>query len=236
MKLIEKNKDQIVFSAEIDESLANAIRRYVNHVPVLAVDELEISRNDSPLYDETIAHRVGLVPIKANKAAEKAKVKLSVKREGTVYSGDMKGAEVVYKSIPITTLDKGQELEFTGTLKFGIGAEHAKFTPGLMFYRNAAEITMSNDFLDDVKKALPDAEITERGGKIILVDNRKKEIADVLEGLAHKAKKKAEVVSGKELIITVESFGQMDAKNIFKESMDALKKDLNSVAKAIEKA
>src|SRR3972149_6730007 len=75
MELIEKNKDQIIFSAEIEDSLANAIRRYVNHIPVLAVDELEISRNDSPLYDETVAHRVGLVPIKADKATEKSRIK-----------------------------------------------------------------------------------------------------------------------------------------------------------------
>ena len=34
MKLVEKNKDQIVFLAEIDESLANAIRRYLNEIPI----------------------------------------------------------------------------------------------------------------------------------------------------------------------------------------------------------
>ncbi len=236
MKLIEKNKDQVVFSAEMDESIANAIRRYVNHVPVLAVDELEISKNDSPLYDETVAHRVGLVPIKMDKASEKSKVKLDVKREGTVYSGDMRGVEVVYKTIPITTLDKGQELEFTGTLKLGIGSEHAKFSPGLMFYRNSAEITMDKEFLDEIKRIAPNAEIKDRGGKIVIIDDKKADVTDVCEGLAHKRKKKAEVISQKDLIITVESFGQIDAKEIFKESIDALRKDLNSVAKAIDKA
>ncbi len=236
MKLIEKNKDQIVFDAEIEEGLANAIRRYVNHIPIFAIDELEISRNDSPLYDETIAHRVGLIPLKMDGVSEKTKVKLSVKKEGIVYSESIKGAEIVYKEIPITTLDKGQELEFTATLKFGRGEEHAKFTPGLMFYRNYAEITMDKEFIDDVKKILPDVEIKEKGGKIVLIDNNKKEITDVLEGLTQKAKKKAEVALGKNLIITVESFGQMDVKEVFKESLEALRKDLNSVAKAVEKS
>ena len=41
MKLIEKTKDNLVFAAEIDESIANAIRRYVGQIPVAAVDELE---------------------------------------------------------------------------------------------------------------------------------------------------------------------------------------------------
>ena len=237
MKLIEKTKDHLVFAAEMYESVANAIRRYIGQIPVIAVDELEISRNDSPLYDETIAHRVGLIPLKAGKTAEKGKLKLDVKREGTVYSGDIKGnPEPVYKNIPITTLDKGQELQFIASVRFGRGAEHAKFSPGLMFYRNSAEITMDKEFLKEVRKVLPDTEIKEKGSKITILDNKKKEVTDVCEGIANKKKKKAEVSYGKELIISLESFGQMDAKDIFSDSIDALRKDLTSVAKAVEKA
>lgn len=236
MKLIEKTKDQIVFAAEIEESIANTIRRYIGQIPVTAIDELEISRNDSPLYDETIAHRVGLIPLKMDKSAEKRKLKMNIKREGTVYSGDMKGhPEPVYKNIPITTLDKGQELEFTASVRFGKGAEHAKFSPGVMFYRSSAEISMDKEFLEEIRKVLPDAEIREKGNRIIILDNKKREIADVCEGIANKKRKKADVVSGKELIISLESFGQMDAKEIFNESMETLRKDLASAAKAIEK-
>ena len=237
MKLIEKTKDHLVFAAEMYESVANAIRRYIGQIPVIAVDELEISRNDSPLYDETIAHRVGLIPLKAGKTAEKGKLKLDIKREGTVYSGDIKGnPEPVYKNIPITTLDKGQELQFIASVRFGRGAEHAKFSPGLMFYRNSAEITMDKEFLEEVRKVLPDTEIKEKGSKITILDNKKKEVTDVCEGIANKKKKKAETSYGKELIISLESFGQMDAKDIFSESIDSLRKDLTSVAKAVEKA
>ena len=41
MKIIEKKDNQITFSAEVDESLANAIRRYVDQIPILAIDEIE---------------------------------------------------------------------------------------------------------------------------------------------------------------------------------------------------
>jgi len=51
MKLIEKKKNQITFTAEIDESLANAVRRYLDQIPILAIDEVDISKNDSALYD-----------------------------------------------------------------------------------------------------------------------------------------------------------------------------------------
>ena len=67
MKIINKKNNQMTFSAEIDESLANAIRRYVDQIPILAIDEVEISKNDSPLYDETVAHRIGLIPLKMEK-------------------------------------------------------------------------------------------------------------------------------------------------------------------------
>ena len=237
MKLIEKDQNQLVFEAETSESLANAIRRYINQIPALAIDELEISRNDSPLYDETIAHRVGLVPVKMDKSGEKNKLKLSVKKEGTVYSGDMKGkTDIIYKNIPLTTLDKGQELEFTAALKIGKGSEHSKFSPGLMFYRHASEITMDRDFLEEIRELLPETDIKEKGNKIVIMDNKKKEIIDVCEGILHKKKKKAEVNAGKELIIKVESFGQMDPKDIFKESINTLKKDLSEISKKIDKA
>ena len=57
MKKIEETENQIVFIADISETLANSIRRYTNQVLVMAVDEVEISRNDSPLYDEAVTHR-----------------------------------------------------------------------------------------------------------------------------------------------------------------------------------
>ena len=135
MKIIEKKNDQIVFEAKIEDSLANAIRRYVNHIPIIAVDEVNIFKNDSPLYDETLAHRVGLVPLKMDKSAKKeAKLKLSVNKEGMVYSGELKGdAKPVYDNIPLTFINKEQEMEFEATIKIGKGIEHSKFSPGMMF-------------------------------------------------------------------------------------------------------
>jgi len=91
MKSIKKTDDQIVFSSDIGITLANSIRRYFNNISVIAVDELEISKNESPLYDETIAHRVGLVPLKSGKGKVSDKITLEVKRQGVVYSGDFKG-------------------------------------------------------------------------------------------------------------------------------------------------
>lgn len=237
MKKIEKTGNQLVFTAEIDEALANSIRRYINQISVLAVDEVEISKNDSALYDETIAHRIGLIPLKMESAKKKeGKLKLDVKKEGIVYSGDLKGSPaVVYKNIPITILNNNKELQLIATVRLGKGSEHSKFSPGLMFYRNVVEMILDKEFHEEIKKSCPNAEIKGKGDKIMIIDNKKKEIADFCEGIANKNKKKAEINTKNELVITVESFGQMSVENIFKKSIDALKKDFAGVAKEITK-
>jgi hypothetical protein len=59
-----------------------------------------------------------------------------------------------------------------------------------MFYRNSAEITMDKEFLEEVRKVLPDTEIKEKGSKITILDNKKKEVTDVCEGIANKKRKR----------------------------------------------
>lgn len=233
MKTIKKKPDKLVFSAEIDNSIANAIRRYVNQVPVVAVDEIEISKNDSALYDETLAHRIGLIPLKAKK--QTGKMKLDSKKEGIVYSGELKGdAEVVYDKIPITLLNKGQELEIKATLKSGRGSEHAKFSPGLMFFRNISEIKIDKKFKDKIKKICPSANIKESGNQIIILDDGEEEILDVCTGIAEKAGEKPELKENSELIIKLESFGQISPEAIFEKSIDELRKDLEDVSKKLK--
>lgn len=238
MEIITKKNDGIVFKAKMEESLVNAIRRYIGEIPVLAADEIEISKNDSALYDETVSHRIGLIPLKTDKSVtEKTKrfLKLSVKTEGIVNSGELKGdVDVVYDNIPITILTNGQELELVANVKAGKGDEHARFFPGSIFYRNVVEITMDKEFLEEVKKVCPNNEIKEKGDKIIIVDDKEKGVCDVCEGLCERAKKKSETEYKDELVINIESFGQMDAKDIFNKSSDVLKKDLAEISKKLK--
>jgi len=237
MEQIEKKENKIVFKADIEDSLVNAIRRYLSEIPILAIDEVEIFKNDSPLYDETIAHRMGLIPLKMEKASKEGSLKLVIKKDGFVYSGEMQGGiKPVYDTIPITSLNKGQELEIVGDYKFGTGSMHAKFSPGLMIYRNVLELKMDKSLSEKIKKIIPNLEVKEKGDRIIVVDDKAREISDVCEGIAEKEGKKLEEDIKKDLIISIESFGQLEPEEILKRSVEVLKKDLNEVSKNLNKA
>ena len=94
---IKDEKNYLEFNLiNSNETLANTIRRtIITSVPVFAADKIEIIENDSPMYDETIAHRIAMIPftysdnyIKKDKCECKGKgcnkctVTLIVKKKG----------------------------------------------------------------------------------------------------------------------------------------------------------
>ena len=100
MKVIKKSPERIVIRTDMSYNLINAIRRSVDEIPTLAVDEVEFFKNDSALYDEFLAHRLGLVPLRTDsKMGTKTSIDLKLKKVGpdTVYSKDLRGgAKVIF--------------------------------------------------------------------------------------------------------------------------------------------
>jgi DNA-directed RNA polymerase subunit D len=240
MKIIDKKDSQITFSAELDESLANAIRRYVDQIPILAIDEVEISKNDSPLYDETIAHRMGLIPLKMDKTTSEKTVEeitLISKKDGMVYSEEMKGKiDPVYDKIPITVLKKGQELEILATARVGKGSKHSKFSPGLMFYRNLIKVKLDKDCPKEIINACPKKVFGLENGKVSVIDEDKCDMCEACTDLCRKmGKNSIELTPTENLVITIESFGQISEEDIFKKAIKILKEDLEEVSKKIVK-
>jgi len=239
MRIIEKSKEKLIFLTEASEEITNALRRYVNQIPVLAIDEVEISMNDSPLYDETIAHRLGLTPIKMKGMVnEKTTValKLSSKKQGYVYSGDIQGAaEAVYKNMPITILKEGQEIKINLTAKAGKGVEHSKFSPGIIFYRNVFNIKIEKDCPLDIAEFCPQKIIKIKDSRLIVDNEIKCDGCELcLEKCQKKGKDLIKITPTKELLITVESFGQLESSEIFKKTIDLLKKDLHEFSKELK--
>jgi DNA-directed RNA polymerase I and III subunit RPAC1 len=51
----------------VDASIANAFRRIlIAEVPTMAIETVYVFNNTSVIQDEVLAHRLGLIPIKAN--------------------------------------------------------------------------------------------------------------------------------------------------------------------------
>ena len=111
IKNYDEKEQKLSFITDMSECLANAIRRSSLEIPVMAIDEVEIIKNDSALYDEIITHRLGLIPIKTIRTVKETKFKLKAVGPKTVYSTDIKPDIGTDYKLPITILDEEQELE-----------------------------------------------------------------------------------------------------------------------------
>jgi len=156
VEILEKTKDTIKFSVEgIRPSFANALRRImISEVPTMAIEWVDFKKNDSAMYDEILAHRLGLIPLTYNKKTYKlpeecreASVKdsqcyarLILKKKGpcVVYSGDLKSEDEsvkpIFDKIPIVELLDDQELELVAYARLGYGREHIKWQGAVVGY------------------------------------------------------------------------------------------------------
>lgn len=218
LKDYDKEKQKISFVTDMEVSLANAIRRSVLEIPIMAIDEVEVIKNDSALYDEIIAHRLGLVPIKTEKASKEIKFKLKVSGPNIVTSEDIKPNVGTGLKIPITLIDKDQEIEMVCNANLGRGVEHIKYSPGLAFYKH----NIDEDILD-----------------FVVIDNQGKITSDEEDlknkGLSEeKIKKIKSFNEANELIFNIESWGQIEVKDIFTGAIDALESNLKELDKAVK--
>ncbi len=127
-------------------SFVNALRRTIlSEIPVLAIEDVNILRNNSIIYDEMLALRLGLIPLKADPSAYSGKkdfkVTFVLKGEGpgTLYSRDLHSSDPsivpAFPDIPIVKLDEGQSVELEAVAVPGTAKQHAKWQAGHAFYR-----------------------------------------------------------------------------------------------------
>ena len=124
------------FIANIDTSLANALRRtIISGISSIVIDTVCIKENDSNLCDEMLVHRLGLIPLKKtiDDPTTEFKIKLEETGPKRVYSRDIvfpPGIEAVSPDIIIVNLGPNETIKLIGTTEEGnaISDNHAKFS------------------------------------------------------------------------------------------------------------
>jgi DNA-directed RNA polymerase subunit D len=231
METVKNTNEMLVLRLDANLPLANAIRRSLSDIPTLAIDEVEIYKNDSALYDEVVANRLGLVPLKTEKSmSSKTKIdlKLSKKGPGQVYAEDLEGpVTIIYPKIPITLLGEGHKLELMATATLGTGREHAKHIPGLCYYRHILEIRSSPQIDKIVEKSAGLIKPEKKGGKWL---------CDINESAQKEIEKldKSAISDSNEILFVVESYGNMPAKDILHEAVKALEHNLDEFEKGLK--
>lgn len=203
---IQEKGNRISFTVKgISIPLANAVRRYsMNHIPILAINSITMYENSASIFDEYIAHRIGLIPIKTPKnlpASTEVPFVLDAQGPKIVYSGDMQssdaGVEVAEPKIPIVTLTENQSLRLEGKAVLGTGRKHAKFQAGIAAYEDKEDGSFA--FKAESFLQMGPREMLVRGCKILEGDLE--ELSDevsAIGGEKRKKKKSAEAGAPKE--------------------------------------
>ena len=206
MKIDVKEQDEnsmtfIVYDAEVP--FVNAIRRIaMMKVPKLAIEDVFIVKNDSAMFDEVLAHRLGLTPLVSDSESieglvlpedcdcdsekgeycPRCSVSFSLRESGpkTVYSKDLKSCgdskiKPVYDTIPLLKLKENQDVDLEAVAKLGIGKDHAKWVPTTVCaYKQYPNITFNED--EEVVYAV--AETCPRG---VLVADKEEGRIDIVD-------------------------------------------------------
>ncbi|MEM0123494.1 MAG: DNA-directed RNA polymerase subunit D [Conexivisphaerales archaeon] len=234
---------------EYDLNYANAIRRYIiSEVPTLAIEDVVVIENSSLIYDEIIAHRLGLVPLKTPKkyleqAGAQLMLVLDAKAEGgtrTVYSGELVSVEdkevyPVSTEIPLLKLAKGQSIKIEAYARLGSGKKHSKFSPiSKATVKPSPLVNVINDSTDKMKEIVdscPRSVFYVKEGKLAVADE------DACTFCMECVKVDAGSVEIKEkynsYILSIESIGQHEARDALMMGINLIQRDLGELAEKV---
>lgn len=259
LQVISKTKEKAVFLLkDTNPGFANAVRRLcMTNVPVMAIEEVEFHKNSSVLYDEIVAHRLGLVPLKTDlktynlketckcegEGCARCTVQLSLKAKGpcTVYAGEIKSKDPVikplYPKMPIVKLIKGQELVFIATATLGLGQDHAKYNPCLAVYKGEAKIEINDkkvNSAEEIAAVCGPKCFDVKGNKLVLTKNAELK-CHLCNACVDKSNGAVKVqTSNKNFVFTIESWEQLSPKQIMTQALEVLEKKTEEFTEALK--
>ncbi|MFH1071911.1 MAG: DNA-directed RNA polymerase subunit D [Nanoarchaeota archaeon] len=259
LKMLAKEKDRVMLRInDVDISYVNSLRRYMAfEVPTMAIEEVEFRVNNSILYDEMVAHRLGLVPLKTDLDSYTLRSECSCKGAGcaqcmltltlkaagpkTVYASELKSKDPkikpVYLQMPIVKLLEGQDISFEATAVLGKGKEHAKWSPGLVSYHHIPDILIKKEpeNAKEIVECCPKKIFEIKAGKLALNAEFERECEFCEECISVARPQGAiEIKKSNNFAFTVESWGQLEPGEILIKAIELFNDDLKEFAKLLE--
>lgn len=192
IKLLSKELETLRFVlSDVSPGFANALRRImISEVPVMAIDDVMILENNSVMYDEILAHRLGLIPVTTDQSYNlpedcSCKSELGCERCRASFSMEVEASdpvEVVYSShlrpenpdvrpvadkIPIVKLVQGQKVKLEAYARLGRGKIHAKWQPVSACTYSYDPKTRAFTFLVESTGTLPPEKIVLEAARMI---------------------------------------------------------------------
>jgi DNA-directed RNA polymerase subunit D len=254
IQLVESKDNKLIFNiTNVTPTTINTLRRLIiDFVPTIAIEDVEIRKNTSILYDEIIAHRLGLIPLTSDlksyslptkeekesgeySAKSSVKITLKAKGPGIVYASQLKTKDPkivpVYPKMPIVKLVDDQELEFEATAILGYGKDHSKWSPGAAWYSYKPKITVNNSKISEYKDLYP-TQIFDKNGKIDKNLINTPNLVDACEGINDDVVK-IEFEKGSYLFY-VESWGGLKPKEIVMQAFASMDGKLDEMSKLLK--
>ena len=212
-KIKELNENHMEFIiSDTSASFVNTMRRVlVANVPKMAIEDVEFHlgpirdntgkefESISPLFDEIIAHRLGLIPIPTELSLYNFRDECDCKGEGCpnctiMYTLNKKGPCMVYSGdleplgdakfriqedlIPLVKLGENQALLIYATAELGTSKKHAKWQPTTgVGYKYYPTIKINDKLIKDAKmideciEICPKKIFARKNNKLVVQDN-----------------------------------------------------------------
>lgn len=177
----KKPAEWVCFTLRAPLSFANSLRRaIISEVSTLAIEDINMLQNNSVVYDEMFALRLGLIPIKADPKEylkkKDFKVAFVLKGEGpgTLYSRDLQPMDPsiapAHPDIPIVKMVEGQKVELEAWAIVGQAKNHAKWQAGHAFYKQKGDEEF--EFYVESFGNMPVKELVQRAAETIKVKGK----------------------------------------------------------------
>lgn len=254
IKIIEKSPGKLKFLLE-DSSVAfaNALRRVMkSEVPTMAIEYVDFEENTSGLFDEVMAHRLGLIPLTFDKKAysmkedckcggkgcSRCEITLVLEKQGPciVRAGDFKSTaddvRPTDSNIPIVELLEGQRLKLEAVAQLGVGVDHIKWQAAHVGYRYRPTVRLKQDASAKVMDLCPVHVFDKKDGKVRVVN----ESNCILCMKCVEIDEANVTADDTAFIFEVESVSGLNTKDIVEKALDILEERTSDFIDSVKKA